>query len=49
MPEGGDMSIQKLLVPFNFTSYDQKTLDFVILHFDQIRREVIEPGIGAVD
>jgi len=27
------MSIQKLLVPFNFTSYDQKTLDFVIRHF----------------
>ena len=27
------MSIQKLLVPFNFTAYDQKALDFVIRHF----------------
>ena len=27
------MSIQKLLVPFNFTSYDQKALEFVVRHF----------------
>jgi nucleotide-binding universal stress UspA family protein len=33
MPKGGDMSIQKLLVPYNFTSHDQKSLDFVIRHF----------------
>ena len=27
------MSNQKLLIPFNFTGYDQKALDFVIRHF----------------
>ncbi len=27
------MTIQKLLIPFNYTPYDQKALDFVIRHF----------------
>lgn len=27
------MTIQKLLIPFNFTPYDQKSLDFVIRNF----------------
>jgi nucleotide-binding universal stress UspA family protein len=33
MPKGSDMNNKKILVPFNFTSYDQKALEFVILHF----------------
>ena len=29
------MGDQKILIPYNFTSYDQKALDFVILNFAQ--------------
>ena len=29
------MGDQKILIPYNFTSYDQKALDFVILNFSQ--------------